>query len=156
MTESSGQIDVFVENEAGSSIKRTYDPETGEVCATQSVSMAYPFAYGFVPNTMSGDGDCVDCFVVTNRRLESGETIACVPVYLLEQIEDGEVDHKILCVPAEQTSTIDAVQIDKIRSFISKVFAHVPGKNMQVGSIESVNFAWEYLHHCSRLPKGRA
>ena len=79
--------------------------------------------------------------------------IACVPVYLLEQIEDGEVDHKILCVPADQPSTIDADQIDGIRSFISKVFAHVPGKDMQLGAIEGVNFAWDYLHRCCRLPK---
>lgn len=155
MINNNGQIDVFVENEAGTTTKRTYDPTTMEVSRTQTVSKPYPFAYGFVPNTISGDGDSVDCFVITSRNLVGGETILCVPMHLLEQIEDEEVDHKILCVPVDEPRAIEANQVDQIRSFISGVFSHIPGKNMQLGALRDADAAWDYLHHCSRSPQTR-
>jgi len=51
---------VFIENEAGSRRKNIYDERTVTYLRTVDVSRAYPFPYGFVIGTRSGD--CVDCF----------------------------------------------------------------------------------------------
>ncbi len=67
---------------------------------TVEVSAAYPYPYGFVLGTTGGDGDAVDCFVLTETPLRSGSIVECEPVGLLEQIEDGGVDHKVLAVLA--------------------------------------------------------
>ncbi|HSG66589.1 MAG TPA: inorganic diphosphatase, partial [Gammaproteobacteria bacterium] len=95
---------VFIENEAGSRRKNTYDARTLRHLGSAEVSAAYPFAYGFVIGTSGDDGDAVDCFVVSERRLASGEQVECEPIALLEQVEDGEFDHKVVAVPAGETA----------------------------------------------------
>ena len=102
---------VFIENEAGSRRKNIYDERTLAHLRTVEVSAAYPFPYGFVLGTISGDGDAVDCFVLTETPLPSGTIVECQPVGLLEQIEDGEIDHKVLAVPPgtdARTRRVDA------------------------------------------------
>jgi hypothetical protein len=87
MTAPNHTIKVFIENEAGSSIKNTYDEKTLELIGSAEVARPYPYPYGFVLDTLSGDGDCVDCFVVTEKALRSGDMVACSPVHLLQQHE---------------------------------------------------------------------
>lgn len=94
---------VFIENEAGSRAKNIYDDRSLVYQRTVEVSRAYPYPYGFVIGTRSGDGDCVDCFVLTDAALPSGSTVECDVVGLLEQVEDGEIDHKVLAVQAGRT-----------------------------------------------------
>jgi len=126
---------VFIENEAGSRLKNTYDERTLRHVSTAEVSAAYPFPYGFVIGTVGGDGDAVDCFVVTTRRLSAGERLECDPVALLEQIEDGEVDHKLLAVPAGESAVVDDAVVAALRHFATNVFAHVAGKRMEIGQL---------------------
>ena len=141
---------VFIENEAGSATKRTYDEKTLEFLRCDQVSSPYPFAYGFILDTLSGDGDCLDCFVVSEKQFEEGTRIECVPVHLLEQIEDDEVDHKVLAVPLGTPLEVDGQAVDKIRSFIGSVFSHIPGKSMQLGQLLGASEAWKYVKSCQR------
>ena len=95
---------VFIENEAGSTTKHHHDEKALTLLHTEEVSRPYPYPYGFVLNTTSGDGDNVDCFVLTDKPLKTGETLEVVPVGFLEQftVEDGgpdQVDHNVLAVP---------------------------------------------------------
>ncbi len=126
---------VFIENEAGSRAKNIYDDRSLVYQRTVEVSRAYPFPYGFVIGTRSGDGDCVDCFVLTGKALASGSTVECDVVGLLEQVEDGEIDHKVLAVPAGQTAPLDDALAATLRDFVRGVFAHVPGKRMEIGRL---------------------
>jgi inorganic pyrophosphatase len=91
---------VFIENEAGSTTKHHHDEKRLIPLGTEQVARPYPYPYGFVVGTTGGDGDNVDCFVITATPLRTGEMVECSPVALLEQIEDGEVDHNLLAVPA--------------------------------------------------------
>src|SRR5262245_43111138 len=101
---------VFIENEAGSRIKNTYDEQMLALVRSAEVSAAYPYPYGFAIGTKSGDGDAVDCFVVTDRPLASGSVVECEPVALLEQVEDGEIDHKVLAaLPGSQHAIDEAI-----------------------------------------------
>jgi len=141
-------MQVFIENEAGSRQKNTYDEHTLAHLRSDTVSRAYPFPYGFVLGTRSGDGDAVDCFVVTRDALASGATVACDPVALLEQVEDGEIDHKILAVPAGAKADIGDDVVDALTDFISGVFAHVPGKQMRIGRLLDREAAEAYVTAC--------
>ena len=148
MPASDNTFQIFIENEAGSATKNTYDEKTLQLIGCQAVSRAYPFPYGFVLNTRSGDGDGVDCFLVTGKSLRTGDIVECDPVYLLEQIEDGEVDHKVLCVPAGSSGFVDDRAVADIRDFIESVFSHIPGKSMQLGSLLGATEAVEYVRNC--------
>lgn len=136
---------VFIENEAGSRRKSTFDERTLRRLKTVDVSAAYPFPYGFVIDTVSGDGDAVDCFVITSRELPSGESLECDAIALLEQIEDGEIDHKLLAVPTGESAMIDDATVATLRHFATNVFSHVAGKQMTIGRLLDREAAEAYL-----------
>jgi inorganic pyrophosphatase len=139
---------VFIENEAGSRRKNIYDERTLAHLHSVEVSAAYPFPYGFVLGTVSGDGDAIDCFVLTETPLPSGATIECDPVGLIEQTEDGEIDHKVLAVPRGSEVKLDAAAVAAVKAFIAGVFAHIPGKRMDIGRLLDRSAAEAYLGKC--------
>mgnify|MGYP001570857230 CR=1 FL=1 len=63
----------FIENEAGSNQKNIYNEKTLEYKKTVTVSRKYPYPYGFILDTTSGDGDNLDVFVLTEKKLKSGQ-----------------------------------------------------------------------------------
>lgn len=123
---------VFIENEQGSDQKHIFDERTLEFTKAVTVSRQYPYPYGLILNTKSGDGDNLDCFVITDKPLKSGQIVDCEPIGILEQIEDGKEDHNILAVlPGESVVLNDNIK-DKLTDFISHVFDHRKGKVIKV------------------------
>ncbi|HET7804399.1 MAG TPA: inorganic diphosphatase [Pseudolabrys sp.] len=141
-------MQVFIENQAGSRRKNIYDVRTLRHLRTVDVSASYPYPYGFVIGTVSGDGDAVDCFVLTSEQFTAGTTLDCDPIGLLEQVEDGEVDHKVLAAPTGASVTIDDAVIAALKEFISRVFSHVPDKRMEIGRLLDRHAAESYLRQC--------
>lgn len=127
-------IKVFIENEAGSTDKHCFNEQTLEYIKTLTISRPYPFAYGLIPGTVSGDGDNLDCFVITEQPLKSRERVTVEPVGLMEQFEDGDEDHKILAViPGEDMEITKKVQ-NQIADFVTHAFDHLKGKKIEVGN----------------------
>ena len=124
---------VFIENEVGSNIKNIFDEMTLEYSRSHQVSADYPFPYGFLLNTKSGDGDNLDCFELTKQPLKSRDIVDVEPIGMFEEIEDGEEDHKILAVLSGETWEIDKNLQQTFRDFSAKVFSHLPGKEKSVG-----------------------
>ena len=145
-------MQVFVENEAGSSVKNLYDEHTLTFLNTTPVSLPYPYPYGFVIGTVGGDGDAVDCFVLTESLVSKADTIDCVPLGLLEQVEDGETDHKVLAVSVHERLALDAATITELETFIRGVFAHVPGRIVQIGPLLGPTEAAAYVTACREEP----
>ena len=81
------KIKVFIENEAGSNQKNIYNEKTLQYKKTVIVSRKYPYPYGFILNTTSGDGDNADCFILTDKKLKIGEIVERRPIAMMEQIE---------------------------------------------------------------------
>ena len=145
---------VFIENEAGSDVKHHHDEETLALLRTERVRAPYPFPYGFVPGTRAPDGDCVDCFVITDRPLRTGEVVDCVPFGLMEQTEAGFVDHNLLAVlPGETAPDLEALGRSLSR-FAREVFAGMPGREVTVGRFLPVEAALAYLAACTPGPAG--
>ncbi len=124
---------IFIENEAGSDQKNIFNEKTLEYSRTRTVSAPYPFPYGFLLNTTSGDGDNLDCFVLTKNPLRSREILEVEPIGMFEEIEDGEEDHKILAVPVGESWIVDAELETLFKDFSAKVFSHIPGKKKVLG-----------------------
>lgn len=138
-------LQVFIENEAGSREKKIFDERTHEQIGIRPVSAAYPFAYGFVIGTSGGDGDAVDCFVITTQPLRSGTTIACRPIALLEKIEDGAIDHKVIAAPKGDSIALSQADETALRTFVAGVFSHVSGKTTTVGRMLGREDAQDYV-----------
>jgi len=98
-------LNVVIEIPSGSDpVKYEVDKETGMVMVDRFVatSMVYPCNYGFVPGTLSEDGDPVDVLVVAPFGLYPGVVIRCRPVGMLQMTDESGPDAKILAVPVEK------------------------------------------------------
>ena len=136
---------VFIENEAGSTVKHEHNEKTLELKSTTTVSRAFLFPYGFVLNTTAEDGDNVDCYVLTGRKLRTGEIVDCEPVGLMEQVEDGEVDHKVFAHLVGEPQVLNDAQKAALVEFAKHVFDHIPGKRMEIGRFLDRKAAVDYL-----------
>lgn len=142
---------VFIENEAGSLVKNLHDEKSLKFKGTECVSRPYPFAYGFVANTCAEDGDNVDCFVLSDAELKRGQIIDCEPIALMQQIEDGQIDHKILASTTGREVLITEAVRQSLVEFSTHVFDHIPGKTMQIGNFLDREAALDHLRqHESR------
>lgn len=85
-------------------IKYELDKESGAVFVDRFMhtAMHYPCNYGFVPNTLSDDGDPVDVLVVSQYPLIPGCVISCRPVGVLQMEDEAGMDAKILAVPSSK------------------------------------------------------
>ena len=95
-------------------IKYEVDKDTGAIFVDRfmSTSMHYPTNYGYVPRTISGDGDPVDVLVVTPFPLAPGVVIRCRPVGVLKMEDDGGLDAKVVAVPVSKLTPL----YDKVHS----------------------------------------
>lgn len=82
-------------------IKYEIDKDSGVIMVDRFVatSMVYPCDYGFIPHTLSEDGDPVDVLVVSPYPLYPGVMIRCRPVGMLRMADESGKDAKILAVP---------------------------------------------------------
>lgn len=68
--------------------------------------MFYPANYGYIPNTLSEDGDAADVMVVTPYPVVAGSVIRCRPVGMLRMEDESGIDAKIIAVPHEKLTPI--------------------------------------------------
>ena len=88
----------------GEPIKYEMDKEAGALVVDRFLytAMHYPGNYGFVPHTLSPDGDPLDALVLTREPLHPGVLIAFRPIGVLRMIDKGEHDEKIIGVPTDK------------------------------------------------------
>ncbi len=102
-------INVVIEvPQHGDPIKYELDKESGAVFVDRFMhtAMHYPCNYGFVPNTLSDDGDPVDVLVVSQFALLPGCVIPCRPVGVLQMEDEAGMDAKVLAVPVSKLKPV--------------------------------------------------
>ena len=89
-------------------IKYEVDKETGAIFVDRfmSTAMHYPTNYGYVPQTLSGDGDPVDVLVITPVPLIPGVVVPCRAIGILMMEDEAGVDGKVLAVPVDKILSI--------------------------------------------------
>ncbi len=98
-------INVIVEIPSHSDpVKYEVDKETGALFVDRfmNTAMFYPCNYGYVPHTLSDDGDPVDVLVISPFALISGSVVQCRPVGMLKMTDESGEDAKIIAVPHDK------------------------------------------------------
>ena len=85
-------------------VKYEVDKATGAIFVDRVLTtpMRYPCNYGYVPHTLSGDGDPVDVLVVMPLPLVPGSVIRCRPIGMLAMKDEAGVDTKVIAVPVDK------------------------------------------------------
>lgn len=85
-------------------IKYEVDKESGAIFVDRfmGTAMHYPTNYGYVPQTIAGDGDPVDVLVMTPFPLPPGVVVPCRAIGILMMEDEGGMDGKVLAVPTEK------------------------------------------------------
>ena len=105
-----GIINVVVEIPAGSNHKIEWKRKVGALMLdrVEPLIFAKPTNYGFIPQTLDEDGDELDVLLVTEQPLATGIFLEARVIGVMKFVDDGEVDDKIVCVPADDRNNGNA------------------------------------------------
>lgn len=147
-------INVVIEIPSNTSpIKYELDKDSGMVMVDRflGTAMFYPCEYGFMPHTLSEDGDPVDVLVITPYSLFPGSVIRCRPVGMLRMTDESGKDSKILAVPVNKLTTryqhiqkpedVEKGLLDAIEHFFTHYKDLEAGKWVKVDGWEGVDSA---------------
>jgi inorganic pyrophosphatase len=141
----------FIEVDAGTDQRPIYNEKTLEQISIKKVYKPYPYAYGFLLNTISGDGDHLDCYIITSKSLISGDIIDVEPIGMVESIENDEEDHKIICRLPDEKITIDSEIEKKIIDFGKHYFDDRPDKHIVIGKFLGYKDAIKLINSCKMI-----
>lgn len=148
------EVNVVIEVPMGSDpVKYEFDKESGSIMVDRFVqtAMFYPCNYGFIPCTLSKDGDPVDVLVVANYPIIPGATIKVRPIGVLMMEDESGMDEKVLAVPTTKLDPYFAninsykdlpeIFINRIKHFFESYKALEKGKWVKVDGWQDVNEA---------------
>ncbi len=106
-----GRLNAVIEIPQGSHLKIEYDRKRAcfMIDRVEPSIYAKPVNYGFIPATKDDDGDELDVLVVTSEPIPTGVWLECKYVGVLKFEDDGEGDHKIIAVPADDRDSGDSI-----------------------------------------------
>ena len=149
-------INVIIEVPVGGEpIKYELDKAAGTLFVDRFLytPMRYPGNYGFVPHTLSADGDPVDVLVCNTRAIVPGAVINCRPVGVLVMEDDGGGDEKVLAVPSTRLTKryerianytdMPQITLEQIQHFFEHYKDLEPGK-------------WVRIHHWGGVDEAKA
>jgi inorganic pyrophosphatase len=128
----------------GEPIKYEMDKEAGTLVVDRFLytPMRYPGNYGFVPHTLSDDGDPIDVLVANTRPIVPGAVINVRPVGVLKMMDESGGDEKIIAVPSPKLtqrytnvhnySDLPAITLEQIRHFFEHYKDLEPGKWVKI------------------------
>ena len=139
-------VNVIIEVPVGGEpIKYEMDKASGTLFVDRFLytPMRYPGNYGFIPHTLSADGDPIDVLVCNTRAIAPGAVMNCRPVGVLVMEDDAGGDEKVIAVPSSKITQ----RYDKVRTYtdlpeitlrqIQHFFEHYkdlePGKWVKIG-----------------------
>ena len=143
--ENSGVVDVFIEISKNSHIKYEYDENVHALRCDRILHtpLKYNFNYGFIPNTLSDDGDPLDVVLLMEDELVPGSYIKCKILGCLDTSDDEGNDPKIIASPIDKIdpnckniSSLNDVPIhtlDKIEYFFSH-YKDLENKKVIIGN----------------------
>lgn len=109
-------------------VKYEVDKESGAIFVDRFMStpMRYPCNYGYIPKTLSGDGDPVDVLVMTPFPLISGAVVSCRALGLLQMEDESGQDAKLLAVPEDKILPLykQMLSITDVNPFILNQIKH--------------------------------
>lgn len=120
------ELNVIIEVPKGSHNKYEIDKETGLIKLDRAnySDAAFPYDYGFAPQTLWDDNDALDVIVLTTYPLDPGILVTARPVGVMEMIDSGESDFKIIAVPVNDKRWEDVQDIGDVNKHSIKEYQH--------------------------------
>lgn len=137
------EMNVIIEIPKFSKNKYEIDKETGIIALDRVMHTAqdYPFDYGFVPQTLFDDGDALDVVLLTTHPLASGILVKARPVAIMEMVDGGDRDDKVVAVPVDDPRFDDIHDLSDLNPHFVKEMTHffetykkIQNKEVSVGS----------------------
>ena len=148
------QFNVIIEIAANAApVKYEVDKDTGALFVDRfmTTAMHYPTNYGYIPQTLSGDGDPVDVLVITPHALQPGSVVACRALGMLQMTDEAGEDAKLLAVPTDKLCPMykDWKSTDDVPAMLTNAISHFfehykdlePGKWVKVSGWAGVDAA---------------
>jgi inorganic pyrophosphatase len=139
-------VNVIVEVPIGGEpIKYELDKASGTLVVDRFLHtpMRYPGNYGFVPHTLSADGDPIDVLVANTRPIVPGAVINVRPIGVLKMVDDAGRDEKILAVPSPKLTKrydhvanytdLPRITLEQVQHFFEHYKDLEPGKWVKMG-----------------------
>jgi len=146
------EMNVVVEIPKGSKNKYELDKETGMISLDRPLFSAqdYPFDYGFVPQTLWDDGDALDVVLLTTYPLAPGILVKARAVAIMNMIDAGENDEKVIAVPTsdprwkgvQDIADINPHTLKEIEHFFS-TYKNLQNKKVEISGFEGKDKATE-------------
>lgn len=107
-----GTINTVVEISQGSRLKIEWDRKRAAFMLdrVESAIFAKPVNYGFIPQTLDDDGDELDTLIVCDEPIPTGVWLEATVIGVMNFEDDGEMDHKVIVVPADDRHTGDRIK----------------------------------------------
>lgn len=151
-------INVIIEVPVGGQpIKYELDKDSGTLFVDRFLytPMVYPGNYGFVPHTLSLDGDPIDVLVCNTRAIVPGAVMNCRPVGVLIMQDDAGPDEKIIAVPTsrltrryetiESYSDLPGITIQQVEHFFQHYKDLEPNKWVEIREVAEVDIAKQMI-----------
>lgn len=152
-----GLINILIEIPAGSKNKYEFDKDLNAFALDRVLysSVHYPWDYGFVPNTLADDGDPLDGIVLIDQPTFPGCVITVRTVGMLEMIDDGDRDEKLICVADEdprysQVKSLKDVtkhRLDEITEFF-RTYKNLENKITEILGWQDVDQVMPLVEKC--------
>ncbi|MDE5603443.1 MAG: inorganic diphosphatase [Helicobacter sp.] len=151
------KLNVVIEIPYGSNIKYEIDKESGSVVVDRVMygAMFYPANYGFVPNTLSDDGDPADVLVLNEYPLQAGSVIKARLIGVLIMEDESGVDEKLIAVPIskidpryekiQSLEDLPKITLDRIKNFFETYKTLEPNKWVKVKEFQDLQSAKRIL-----------
>lgn len=134
------EMNVIIEIPKGSKNKYEIDKQTGLIALDRVMHTGqdYPFDYGFVPQTLWHDGDPLDVVVLSTYSFHPGVLVKARPVAIMDMVDGGDGDAKIIAVPVEDPRFDKVIDLDSINPHTLKEIEHffLTYKNIQNKKVE--------------------
>ncbi len=107
-----GVVNTIIDIPEGSSLKIEYNRDLGifELDRMEPNIFPKPVNYGFIPATKDTDGDELDVFVFCQESIPTGVLVKAQVIGIFNFEDDGDMDYKIVCVPADDRNTGDSIK----------------------------------------------
>lgn len=153
-------MNVIIEIPRNSRNKYEIDKATGMIALDRVLHTAqvYPVDYGFVPKTLWDDDDALDAMVLTTEPLTPGILVRARPVGIMDMVDDGDPDAKILCVPTDDPRWRNVKDLKDVNPHTVKELEHffctykqLQGKTCDIKSWEGITKAKEAFERSRKL-----
>ncbi len=120
------RFEALIEIPRGCKAKYELDKETGLLRLDRVLytSTVYPANYGFIPRTYADDGDPLDVLVLCNEAIFPMTLITCAPIGVITMVDNGDLDEKIIAVPANDPTYKHYTDIEELPKHIFEEMMH--------------------------------